>query len=182
MGKIARSQPRISTMALAAVILGSNATILADTALDAADPTEVDAFAAQPDAPRNLTVKGNDGNVSGDVVIAGTNAVGEAITETLALNGANVVVGNKAFASVTLITLPPYDTANTERVRVGVGSKLGLPTRLNRNTVLAAFLNGVREATAPTVVVSPAAVESNTLTLNSALNGSPVTVDFYETL
>ncbi len=182
MGKISGSQPRISSLVLAAVILGANATILADTAMDDADPTEVDAFAAQPDVARNLTVKGNDANVSGDVVIEGTNAAGEPISETIALNGANVVAGNKAFKTVTLITLPPYDTANTERVRVGVGSKLGLPVKLSRNTVLAAFLGGAREGTAPTVAVSSAALESNTVTLNSALNGAAVIVDFYETL
>lgn len=182
MSKIAGSQPRISTLALAAVALGTNATILADTALDAADPTEVDEFAGQPDVPRNLTVKGNDSNVSGDVVIEGTNIAGEAITETIALNGSNVVAGNKAFKTVTLITLPKYDTANTERVRVGVGSKIGLPVKLGRNTVLAAFLGGARETTAPTVTVSASALENNTVTLNSALNGSPVIVDYYETI
>lgn len=182
MGKIANSQPRISSLAYAAVILGGNATILADTALDAVNPTVVAAFAAQPDVARNLSVKGNDGNVTGNVTITGTNFAGAVITETIALNGANVVLGNKAFATVTSISLPKYAVANTERVRVGVGSKLGLPALLNRNTVIAAFLNGVREATAPTVAVSSAALESNTATLNSALNGSPVTIDFYETL
>lgn len=182
MGKIAGTASRVFSMALAAVILGTNATILADTAMDDADPTEVDAFAAQPDVPRNLTVKGNDANVSGDVVIAGTNAAGETISETFALNGSAVVVGNKAFETVTLITLPPYDTANTERVRVGVGSKIGLPAKLSRNSVIAAFLNGVREGTAPTVAVSAAALESNTATLSSALNGTGVIIDYYETL
>lgn len=181
MTKISGSQPRISTMLHAAVLLGANAVILADTAMHVSDPTEVDTFAAQPDVPRNLTVKGNDANVTGDVVIEGTNAAGAPITETIALNGSSVVVGNKAFASVTLITLPPYDTANTERVRVGTGAKLGLPKPLNLNTVLAAYLNNVREGTAPTVTVSSSALESNTVSLNSALNGSSVTVDFYET-
>jgi len=182
MGKIAGSQPRISSLEHDAVVLGGNATILADTALHVTDDTVVTVFAAQPDVPRNLTVKGNDGNVTGDVVIDGTNAAGAVITETIALNGANVVVGNKAFATVTSITLPDYAVANTERVRVGVGAKLGLPVALARNTVLAGFLAGVREAVAPTVVVSAAAIESNTVTLNSALNGSAVAIDFYETL
>ncbi len=182
MGKIVHSLPRISSLTLAAVILGTNATILGDTALDDADPTEVTAFAAQPDFARNLTVKGNDGNVTGDVVIEGTNAGGELISETLALNGANLVTGSKAFETVTSITLPKYHTANTERVRVGVGSKLGLPVKLSRNSVIAAFCNGVREATAPTIVFSAAALEGNTATLNSALNGSDVIIDYYETL
>lgn len=181
MSKIPGSRPRIATMTLAAVILGATNTILADTAMAIGEETEVDTFAAQPDHPRNLTVTGNDANVSGDVIIEGINAVGAPITETIALNGTATVVGNKAFASVTLITLPPYDTADTERVRVGVGSKLGFPVALSRNTVIAAFRDGAREATAPTVAVSAANVEANTVTLNSALNGTDVVVDYYET-
>ncbi len=183
MGKIQGSRPRIATYALAAVILGSNATILGDTALDAVNPTVVSSgFAAQPDVPRNLTVKGNDGNVTGNVVITGRNIAGETITETIALNGSAVVVGNKAFASVTSISLPKYAVANTERIRIGVGSKLGLPALLSRNTVVAAFIGGVRETTAPTVAFSASALESNTVTLSTALAGSAVIVDYYETL
>lgn len=182
MPKITGSQVRILSWTFGVVALGGNAAILADTALDAANPTVVTVFARQPDVPRNLTIKGNDANVAGNVVIEGTNADGAPITETIALNAANVVVGNKAFATVTKATLPDYVTANTERVRIGTGAKLGLPLRLSRNTVLAAYLANVREATAPTVVVSAAALEGNTATLNSALNGSAVIVDLYETI
>ena len=71
MGKITGAQPRIRSFKHAAVSLGSNATVLADTALDAANPTVVAVFAAQPDVPRNLTVKGNDANVAGNVTITG---------------------------------------------------------------------------------------------------------------
>lgn len=179
--KIEGSQARIRSVLFGAVALGANAAILADHAMANGATTEVDEFAAQPDVPRNLTVKGNDANVSGDVVIEGLSDDGAEITETIALNGANTVVGNKAFAEVTLITLPAYDTANTERVRVGTGAKLGLPVSLNRNTVIAAFLNGAREAVAPSVVVDADETEKNTVTLNSALNGTAVIVDFYET-
>jgi hypothetical protein len=182
MGKITGSASRIFSIEHAAVILGTNATILADTALHVTDDTIVTVFAGQPDVPRNLTVKGNDANVTGDVVIVGEDAVGSAITETIALNAANVVAGNKAFSLVTSITLPDYAVANTERVRVGVGSKLGLPALLERNTVLAAFLAGAKEGTPPTVAVSTAAIANNTVTLNSALNGGAVAIDYYETL
>src|SRR3546814_2672891 len=102
--------------------------------MDAADPTviAVDDLAGQPDVPRNLTVKGNDANVAGGVEIAGTNAFGEAISETIALAGVAVVAGVKAFRSVTSITLPKYAAADTERVRVGTGARLDRKsTRLN---------------------------------------------------
>ena len=179
--KMPGSQPRVRSCPLGAPALGADAAILADTAMDDADPTEVLVFAAQPDVPRNLTVKGNDANVSGDVVIEGLSAFNVPISETIALAGAAVVAGNLAFRTVTSITLPPYDTANTERVRVGTGAKLGLPVALSRDTILAAFRGGAREANRPTVTVDADEVEKNTATLGSALNGTAVIVDLYET-
>lgn len=181
MGKIPGAASRVMTAKLGSPALGADNAVLADTAMASGATTDVTVFAAQPDAPRNLTVKGNASTVAGNVVITGKNAGGETITETIALNGSALVTGNKAFASVSNINLPAYASANTERVRVGTGAKLGLRTAITRNSVIAAFLGGVRETTAPSVTVSGSALESNTVTLNSALSGSPVIVDFYET-
>lgn len=180
--KIAGSWSRIFSFAAGVAALGANTAILADTALHETDDTIVTVLAGQPDVARNVTVKGNDANVTGDVIIEGTNIAGAAITETIALAGVAVVAGNKAFKTVTRVTLPDWAVANTERVRIGLGAKLGLPVMLSRNTVVAAFLANAREAVAPTVAFSSAALESNTATLNSALNGSAVIVDLYETL
>jgi hypothetical protein len=179
--KISGAQVRIRSCIAAAVALGATAAVLADTAMDVALTTVVQAFAGQPDVPRSLTVKGNDANVAGNVTIDGTDAEGHVIQEVIALAGAAVVNGNKAFKTITKITLPHYAVANTERVRVGTGAKLGLPVRLSRNTVIAAFLANVREAVAPTVAADAANLESNTVTLASALNGTAVIVDLYET-
>lgn len=181
MPRMEGAQRRIRTATFAAVPLGTDNRILADTAMDQTNPTVVTTFANQPSVPRNVTVKGNAAAVTGNVLIEGTNAEGAAITETIALNGTATVAGTKAFASVTRVTLPVWAAANTERVRIGTGTQLGLPTRLSRNTVLAAFLANAREGTAPTVAVSASALESNTVILNSALNGSDVLIDFYET-
>lgn len=181
MTKISGSQARIRTCRYLTPALGTDAAVLADTALAETTTTVVTSFVAQPDAPRNVTVKGNGAAVAGNVVVEGTNVEGVAITETIALNGASLVAGNKAFATITRITLPDWVSANTERVRVGLGAKLGLPVRLSRNTVVAAFRDNAREGTAPTVAVSASAIESNTVTLNSALNGTEVLVDLYET-
>lgn len=181
MSKIAGADVRVISRSLGSPALGANDDVLADTAMDVAEDTVVAVFDGQPDVPRNVTVKGNDANVTGDVVVEGTRS-GAAISETIALDAANLVAGNKAFDTITSITLPPYDTADTERVRVGLGSKLGLPVKLTRNTVLKAFLDGALEGTAPTVAVSGSALESNTIALNSALDGTEVIVDLYETL
>ncbi|WP_346915056.1 hypothetical protein [uncultured Roseibium sp.] len=182
MSKIPGSLPRVMSCALGAAALGADNDVLVDTALDVATDTLVTVFDGQPDVARNVTVKGNDANVTGDVDVIGINNGGEIINETIALNGTTLVAGNKAFKTLTGITLPPYDTADTERVRVGLGAKLGLPVALSRNTVLAAFLDNLREGTEPTVTVDPSALENNTATLNSALDGSAVIVDLYETL
>jgi hypothetical protein len=182
MGKMGGAGSRIISVALGAALLGVNSRVLGDTAMADGETTEVTSFAAQPDVPRNLTVTGNGAAVAGDVVIVGTNAGGETITETIVAAGAATVVGNKAFKTVTSITLPAYVSAGTERIRAGTGAKLGLLHKLSRNSVVAAFLANVRETTAPTVAFSASALESNTITLNSALNGTAVIVDLYETL
>src|SRR3546814_16934120 len=95
--KIAGSQPRVRTCHIGEAALGTNDAILADTAMDAADPTviAVDDLAGQPDVPRNLPVKGNDANVAGGVEIAGPNDFGEATSETRGLAGGAVVAGAK---------------------------------------------------------------------------------------
>jgi hypothetical protein len=79
---------------------------------------------------------------------------------------------------VTKITIPAHDGTGATTA-IGRGSKLGLGTKLRLNTVRAAYLNNVLEGTAPTVAISPTAVESNTVLLNSALPGSQqVDIDF----
>jgi hypothetical protein len=176
---ITGSRSRVLSFSPGSPAVGADNAVLADTAMHASDPTVVSAGITNPAVARNLTVKGNHADVAGDVVIEGTNIGGEPITETIALAGTGVVAGNKAFRTVTSITLPPYVTADTERVRVGTGAKLGLPETLSRNGVIRAFLNGVVESTPPTVAVSASALESNTIQLNSALNGNPVVVDYY---
>ena len=52
--------------------------------------------------------------------------LGEAITDTIALNGTSTVAGVKAFKTVASISLPVYAVADTETVSVGISDKLGL--------------------------------------------------------
>lgn len=135
----------------------------------------------QPSVPRNVTATA--GGVAGDikaiqVIIAGTNYAGDAITETLpafTVNTAGDVVGSKAFKTITSITIPAHD-GNGATTAIGFGEKLGLPDKLAHNTVLFASLGNTREGTAPTVAVSATALESNTVDLNSALNSTVVDI------
>jgi hypothetical protein len=137
----------------------------------------------QPDVPRNITATpgGTTGNVTAvQCTITGTDVNGNVITETLpafSAGAGTAVTGSKAFATVTSISQPACGTGVT--ISYGRGSKLGLPDVLPRDTILNAYLNGVREGTRPTVTTDSSNVCNNTVTLNSALAGTPVIVDYY---
>lgn len=143
--------------------------------LPASGTTVVTTGITNPDVPRNLTVDGNEADIVGDVVIVGTNYAGQAITETIALNGTTLVAGTKAFKTVSSITVPVRQDAD-ETVIIGVGDILGLPHRLTRNTVFQTFLDGTIEGTPPTVVADADELEKNTVDLNSALAGTQVDI------
>lgn len=136
---------------------------------------------SNPPCPRNVTATA--GGTAGDikaiqVIVAGTNFLDEAITETLPAfteNTAGIVTGSKAFKTVTSVTIPAHD-GNGATTAVGFGDKLGLPYKLAEDSVLYATHNGAREGTAPTVAFSSSAIESNTVDLNTALDGSAVVV------
>jgi hypothetical protein len=80
---------------------------------------------------------------------------------------------------VTSINFPAKTNGSGDTVAIGTGAKLGLSRRLSRNTILTAYLNGTKEGTDPTVAVSSSVIASNTVTLNSTLNGNAVIVDYY---
>jgi hypothetical protein len=134
-----------------------------------------------PDIPRNVTATagGTGANITAvQVIITGTDMFGAVIAETLpAFTAATpgTVTGAKAFATITSITIPANGTGVT--TAIGKGSALGMKKRLSRDSVLNAYLNGVRETTRPTVTFSATAISSNTVVLASTLNGNPVIVD-----
>ena len=140
----------------------------------------------QPEVPRNITATA--GGTAGDikaiqVIVAGTNAEDQAITETLpvfTVNTPGTVSGLKAFKTVTSITIPAHDGTGATTA-IGFGDVLGIGHRLARNTVVSAYLDNALEGTAPTVVVSASAIESNTADLNSALASVPVILELVQT-
>lgn len=157
---------------------GGNIAAASDTAVHAAvtlgaEAQDVTTLITSPVVPRNITVKGSQAGITGNVVITGTNYKGEAITETIALSGASSVAGNYAFKTVTKVSLPAL-TGEGDTVSVGTGSKLGLPWLLSRNVVLKAYLDNALEGTAPTVTIDATDIHKNTVTLASALNNKPV--------
>lgn len=166
-------------------VAASFATVASTTGIHAAIPcsssqaTVVNTEIIDPSVPRNITATA--GGIAGDikavqVTITGTNYANEVITETLpafTVDTAGSVTGNKAFKTVTGISIPAMDGAGAT-VSIGFGEKLGLPYKLGQNTVFMAFLDNVKEATAPAVTTNLAAIDGNTMDLSSALNGKVV--------
>lgn len=170
--------------ALGSPALGAvNAIHAALAVLAAGGPQVVTTGITNPDVPRNITATtaGTAGDIAAvQVTVTGTNAEGAVITEVLpvfTVDSATTVVGSKAFATVTSYSVPAMDGTGAT-VAIGTGAKVGLGDRLSRNSVANAYLAGVKEGTAPTVAVSASAIESNTVSLNSALNGTAVVVDY----
>ncbi len=174
--------PYRKSFTAAQAALGAVAAVHAAVTDNGSDRT-ITTSITDPTCARNITATA--GGTAADVkaisvIITGTNINNEVITETLpafTVNTTGTVVGNKAFATVTSIFIPAHDgTAAT--TSIGTGAKLGLDHKLDLNTVEFAFLGGTKEGTAPTVTVSSTALESNTVSLNSALNGTAVNL-FY---
>lgn len=170
---------RVSWTAAEAATADTDAVLAAVT--DTGSQQVITTGLTAPPCARNITATA--GGTATDikavqVIVEGTNIAGESITETLPAfteNTAGSVVGNKAFKTVTSVTIPAHDGTGATTA-IGFGDKLGLPYELARNTVLNAYLGNTKEGTDPTVAVSASAIESNTVDLNSALNGSAVDV------
>lgn len=146
---------------------------------DTGEEQEITEGITSPAYPRNITATA--GGTAGDigaiqVIIEGTNFAGEEITETLpafTVDTAGTVAGNKAFATVTKITIPAHDGTGAT-TQIGWADKIGIPYLLIHNTVLSAYRNNSREGSLPTVTVSDTEIESNTFDPSSALNGTDI--------
>lgn len=175
---------RIKTAILGSPALGT-ATAVHAAVTDNGAQQVITTGITNPDVPRCVTATA--GGTAGDikavqVVVEGTNEDGATITETLpafTVDTAGTVTGSKAFKTVTKVTIPAHDGTGATTA-IGTGAKLGLPAQLSRDSVVNAYLGGAREATRPTVAFDTDETEKNTVSLNSALNGSEVIIDYYD--
>lgn len=152
--------------------LGSTTAVHAAVTLSGSPQTITTAI-TNPAVARQLSQTGNAVGITGNVTYVGTDLAGNAQSEDVALNGTTTVYTTKAYATLTSYTLPVETHVGTDTVVIGTGPALGIPFAMPRNTVLITYLAGVRESTAPTVVVGSTAGAS-TITLSSALNGTAV--------
>lgn len=95
---------------------------------------------------RALSVTGNQGSVTGDVVVLGRNWAGNTIQETIVASGTATVNGNVPFKEVVKITLPVRAAAG-DTISIGICDKIGL-TRPLLDSDDANFINLERKATA----------------------------------
>ena len=175
---------RVERLALGSPAAASTTAVHA-AITDTGSPVTVTTAITNPPTPRNVTATA--GGTAADikaiaVVVHGTNLSGDVISETLpafSVNTAGSVVGSKAFNTVTSVVIPAHDGTGATTA-FGTGSKLGLGVILSTDSVVNSYLNGAREATRSTVAVSATAIESNTVTLNSSLDGNAVLVDYYQ--
>jgi hypothetical protein len=190
-GRMPGTRSRVMSETLGSPAVGT-ATAVHAAVTDNGSQQVVTTGITNPDVPRNIsaTAGGTAADIAAvQVVVTGTNVYDEVITETLpafTVDTAGAVYGSKAFKTVTSITIPAHSgTGATTSIGTGVGgsgnvnAKLGLPVKLDRDTIVNVYLNGVREGTRPGVAFSATAVESNTVQLSSALNGNAVIVDYY---
>lgn len=144
--------------------------VLAATALDADEVTVVTTGITNPPTPRVLSVTGSADTAIGEVEITGTDAAGALLEETLELDGSPLtVVGTKAFATVTKITLPALAGADGETISVGLAGAFGLPYKLPYDTILKIY-NGGTATTVASSSFSPTALASNYIVPTSALD------------
>jgi len=148
---------------------------------DTGEPQEITEGLSAPFYPRNITATA--GGVADDikaiqVVIEGEDMAGNVISETLPAfteNTAGIVAGSKAFRHVSKVTIPAHD-GNGATTAIGYGNLLGLPYKLQADTVIAALHNNYREANPPTVATSTSDISGNTIELDTDLDGSAVDV------
>lgn len=147
-----------------------------------AGPLVITEFLAQPDWPRNITVKVSAttaGDVAkGDIVVEGLNFAGEEITETHAITADTPATktGTLAFKEVTSVTVPVQD-GDSVTVDVGWGKIFGIPYKLaTTELILKKLFNGAADSGTPTV--DAADIEKNTLPLNGTPDGAK-DIDLY---
>lgn len=184
MSKIAGSESRVYDLDLGSPELGLVADIHAAVTDDGSEQT-ITTGLTQPPTPRVVTASsaGTAGDIKAiQVTVNGTDEFDQVLQEVLpvfTVNTATTVTGSKVFKTITSFVIPAHDGTGAT-TSLGSGDTLGIGVLLTRDTVLGAFFGGVLETTRPTVNFNGSDIESNSILLDSALDGSAVLVDYYE--
>jgi hypothetical protein len=107
--------------------LGVTTAIHAAIVQSTTSGTTVTTSITNPDFPRVLTITGSTAGLLGNVVIAGTDQQGGAVSDTIAITGTSTVVGAKVFTTVTTITAPQSTISGGTTVAIGTANVIGFP-------------------------------------------------------
>lgn len=92
------------------------------------------------DVPRAVEIDSSDvGDTTQTATVYGTDAYGNAMTETIAFNGITAVAGTKAFKTVTRVAISAALTGNAN---VGTTDVFGLPFRVDSRNYVQTAWNG----------------------------------------
>lgn len=169
----------IARYTIAAADAVAPSTTYIKTAVTLADGSTTTVLAAalthQPPTPRVLSITGNAASAVGNVVIAGKNAAGESITDTIISTGAATVAGTKAFASITSIVLPARG-APGDTIAIGLHGAFGIPYKLPHDTVIKILNNGAATTVAAGSAFSATVLCGNFIVPTAALNAAQIDV------
>lgn len=132
-----------------------------------------------PDFPRLVTIKGNASGIAGNVIITGTNIRGEAITDTIALNGLSEVAGIKAFKTVSSIQLPIKTNLSGDTVSIGISDKLGLQSIPLSTTVISETSGNAADTGGAVLTYDSDEIEKNVYDPTTQCNASADKVAVY---
>lgn len=144
-----------------------NTSVLAAQTLPSSGTTLVNTGITNPTNPRTIRFKGNQVTVQGLVVIiAGTDILGNTISENLTLGGAFATPTDtvNAFATVTAITFPTRGGAG-DTISVGKGAALGLDNYCSADSF------GTKSSVT-SFTFSLTALSLNVVTLSQSLDGA----------
>ena len=124
------------------------ADVLASTVLADGAVTVVTSGISNPDVYRTVSITGNQGSITGDVVVLGKDWAGRSLSETITSDGTNTVNGLIPFVSIDKITLPARNNPSDE-LSVGITDLLGLQRPIDLAAdVLRVISSGVVDANA----------------------------------
>ena len=125
---------------------------------------EITTAITNPDVPRNISITTtNVSSPSGDVTITGVDAKGNSITEDITIVAGSTAYGNKAFSTVSKITIPAGVTSD-DTVAVGMSDKLGLSNVIYETGDVYKAKKNNADITVGTVNVTNGTVDCATIT------------------
>jgi hypothetical protein len=158
----------LQTWGSPAPAVAANTGVHAAITLPASSTTVVTTAITNPDVPRTLRLKGNQASVQGltGIIIAGTDILGNAISETVTMGGAFATPTDtvNAFKTVTSITVPTQG-ASGDTISVGLGAALGLDNYCSADSFGS-------KSSITSFAFSTTVISLNVVTLSQTLDGS----------